>query len=179
MGQPGLEHTAGGRTLAAMSAAITHRVTIDEIDAAGVMFAGTICTLAHRAYEQVLHHVGLDLMQDLLVGTVGQGAYEQVLHHVGLDLAEMVRAGGIALPLRALHADFRRPIHHGHELNISVAVAERRDHGYRVQITIAEATGGDVLAVIEQVHACLGPAGTKCALPATVLGALDRLPMVG
>ena len=154
MGQPGLEHTAGGRTLAAMSAAITHRVTIDEIDAAGVMFAGTICTLAHRAYEQVLHHVGL-------------------------DLAEMVRAGGIALPLRALHADFRRPIHHGHELNISVAVAERRDHGYRVQITIAEATGGDVLAVIEQVHACLGPAGTKCALPATVLGALDRLPMVG
>jgi 1,4-dihydroxy-2-naphthoyl-CoA hydrolase len=131
-----------------MPADSTHRVGLHETDAAGVMFAGHIVTLAHSAYETALATAGC-------------------------DLAELIRSAAIALPLVRCEADFRAPLHHGQELTLRVRLLAREERGYRVRISLA-AQDRD-LAVVEQLHACIDRERRRCALPPAVAAALDRL----
>lgn len=127
-----------------------HRVGLHETDAAGVMFAGHIATLAHAAYERALLAAGC-------------------------DLAAVIRAGTLALPLRRSEADFLAPIRHGDTLALHVALGERRAHGYRVAIELRRDQDATPAARVVQTHVCIDADGRKHPLPETVAAALDRL----
>ncbi len=122
------------------SAAQRHRVTLDEVDAAGVVFAPTLIALAHRAYEQA--------------------ALER-----GLDLAALVRAREIALPVVRVECDFHAPSRHGDELTLAVSCARVGGSSYALTIALRGAVG-DARATVTQVHACVDPAtGRSTTLP--------------
>lgn len=138
-----------------MARSVHHRVGLHEVDAAGVMFAASICTLAHTAYETALLEVGL-------------------------DLAELVRAGPVHLPMRRLAADFRGPIRHGDRLVCSVAVDDLGDDAYTCSVAlIAEPDRRrmqGMRALITQQHVCIDP-DDHCTrpLPDAIRAALSRL----
>jgi 1,4-dihydroxy-2-naphthoyl-CoA hydrolase len=126
-----------------------HRVGIEEIDAAGVMFGPRIVALAHRAYEA------------------------RALGH-GIDLAALVRAGVHALPLVRVEADFLSPIRHGDELEIAVRCAAIGRSSYRIHCAVR--CGGTVAANVVQVHACIDVKRHRVeALPVDVIAALRRM----
>ncbi|MDA3960300.1 MAG: acyl-CoA thioesterase [Planctomycetota bacterium] len=125
-----------------------HRVGLHETDAAGVMFAGHIVTLAHSMYEQALATAGC-------------------------DIAALIRNGEVGLPLIRCEADFRAPIRHGDQLSVAVTLAEQREHGYQVVVTLH--CNNTAAAAIKQTHVCIDSAGSKTALPPAVRAALDAL----
>ncbi len=112
-----------------------YRVTLDEVDAAGVVFAPTLIALAHRAYERA--------------------ALKR-----GLDLAALVRARAIAVPLVRIECDFTAPSRHGDELTLAVSCARVGTSSYALVVAI-DGVAGDARAVVTQVHACIDPAAGK------------------
>ncbi len=116
------------------------RVELQEVDAAGVVFAPTLIALAHRAYEQA--------------------ALQR-----GLDLAALVRAREIALPVVRVECDFHAPLRHGDDLILAVSCARVGGSSYALTIALRGALG-DARATVIQVHACVDPAtGRSTTLP--------------
>lgn len=125
-------------------------IRLDDIDAAGVVFAPRICAIAHALWEE-----------DLAAA--------------GLALAAVLADGAYALPLVRLEADFRAPLRHGERIAATYAASCGED-GFRVAISLRGEDGRE-RALVVQTHACIAlPARRRTALPATVAAALSRLP---
>jgi 1,4-dihydroxy-2-naphthoyl-CoA hydrolase len=126
-----------------------YTVRLNDIDAAGVVFAARICAIAHECYED-----------DLAAA--------------GLPLARLLAEGSCLLPLVRLEADFRAPLRHGDRLTTRYAVECGTD---RYHVTIELRLDDDrVAGRVIQHHRCLSAARQACSLPPAVRDALTRLP---
>jgi acyl-CoA thioesterase FadM len=125
-----------------------YTVRLNDIDAAGVVFAARICAIAHECYEDDL------------------GA-------AGLSLADVLADGNCLLPLVRIEADFRAPLRHGDRLIPRYAVACAEDR-YRVGIELC-LPDGRVAASVAQHHRCLSSDRRPLPLPPPVRTALERL----
>jgi len=126
-----------------------HRVQLQEVDAAGVVFYANYFVYAHQAYEQALLSAGF-------------------------DLAALLAAGRHALPMVHAEADYRNPLRYGDTVTIAVACARIGGRSFTLTCTLSH---GEVrVATVTHVHACLDLA-TKAstALPAELVAALQRL----
>ena len=126
-----------------------HRVQLQEVDAAGVVFYANYFVYAHQAYEQALLAAGF-------------------------DLAVLLAAGRFALPMVHAEADYRSPLRYGD--TVAIAIACTRVGGRSFTLTATLTLGELPVATVTHVHACLDLA-TKAstALPAEWGAALPRL----
>lgn len=126
-----------------------HRVQLQEVDAAGVVFYATYFVYAHQAYERAL----LD---------------------AGFDLAALLAAGRFALPMVHAEADYRHPLRYGDMVEIAVAVGRVGGRSFTLVCTMTK--GETVVATVTHVHACLDIASkASAALPAELVAALKQL----
>lgn len=107
--------------------AISRRVLLNDVDAAGVVFYARVMAMAHEAYEEVM-----------------AGA--------GLALDELMRAR-IGLPLVHAEADFSSPLRHGEMASLQVVCTRVGDSSVAIRVQIA--VGPRAAAVVTQVHACV------------------------
>jgi acyl-CoA thioesterase FadM len=73
------------------------RICLDDIDAAGVIFAPRLIALVHRSIETILAKRGL-------------------------DFAAIIRQGIHALPVVRIETEFLAPLRHGDEVTVSLSV---------------------------------------------------------
>jgi 1,4-dihydroxy-2-naphthoyl-CoA hydrolase len=128
-----------------------HRVQLQEVDAAGVVFYAGYFVMAHQAYEAALLEAGF-------------------------DLADLLAAGRHALPMVHAEADYRRPLRYGDRVAIDCVCMRIGGRSFTLVYTIGAEPGGEVVAVVTHVHACVDLASqASAALPADLVGALGRL----
>lgn len=128
-----------------------HRVELQEVDAAGVVFYAQFLVIAHRAYEAAFAALGC-------------------------DLAGLLAEGRWALPMVHVEADYRRPLRHGDRIAVEVRCARAGGKSFTLAFTLRPVDGGEPHATVTHVHACLDRAsGTSAELPETVRAALTRL----
>lgn len=123
---------------------IRHSVTVrlHHTDAAGVLFYG-------RLFELV------------------QEAFEAALAAGGLPLADLLRDGGLRLPVVHAEADYHAPVRVGDVLEVRVAF-RAGDRSLRLDAEIADGAGRPVGAA-HVVHAAVDPVtGTVVPLPDAV-----------
>ena len=146
------------RSAAEVYVAFLHPFTVrfSEIDAAGIVFFGTIFDYCHRAYEALLVAGGLPL--------------------------EHILEGDWAMPLIHAEADFKRPMFLGENLLVEVSIERvgRSSLTYRHRILDQQ---GNLRATAQLVHVTTD---TKTfvsrPLPESLLEslrALELLPVVG
>ena len=127
-----------------------HRVQLQEVDAAGVVFYANYFVYAHQAYEQAL-----------------LGA--------GFDLAQLLAAGRFALPMVHAEADYRHPLRYGDVVDLAIARTRIGGRSFTLVCTLTSA--GTTVATVTHVHACLEIATkVSAALPPDLVAALQRLP---
>lgn len=125
-----------------------YTIRLNDIDAAGVVFAARICAIAHECYEE-----------DLAAA--------------GLPLATLLAEGACLLPLVRLEADFRAPLRHGDRVTTAYTVELGPD---RYQIAIELRLANDRPAArVNQFHRCLSATRQPLDLPPAVRTALERL----
>lgn len=126
-----------------------HRVQLQEVDAAGVVFFGTYFTIAHQAYERAL----LDS---------------------GYDLAPLLAAGRQALPMVHAEADYQAPLRYGDTASVAVSCGRIGERSFTLDYAVT--ARGVAIAKLKHVHACLDVAAQRsAALPADLVAALQRL----
>ena len=132
-----------------MSWSSEHRVQLQEIDAAGVVFFGTYFTIAHQAYEQAL-----------LVS--------------GFDLAPLLAAGQQALPMVHAEADYQSPLRYGDTVTVSVTCGRIGERSFTLDYAFT--SRGTPVARLRHIHACLDVAAQRStALPTALVAALQKL----
>ncbi len=126
-----------------------HRVQLQEVDAAGVVFYANYFVYAHQAYEQALLAAGF-------------------------DLSRLLAEGRFALPMVHAEADYRHPLRYGDTVALAIACTKVGGRSFTLVVTLT--LGQQVVATVTHVHACLDLA-TKAstALPAELVAALQRL----
>lgn len=130
-------------------AAHRHRVQLQEVDAAGVVFYATYFVYAHQAYERALLAAGF-------------------------DLAALLAAGRFALPMVHAEADYRHPLRYGDSVDVAIACTRVGGRSFTLVCTLTN--GGTTVATVTHVHACLDLATKASApLPAELVAALERL----
>ena len=95
-----------------------HRVQLQEVDAAGVVFYANYFVFAHQAYEQALLAAGF-------------------------DLARLLADGRFALPMVHAEADYRHPLRYGDTVEIAVACTRVGGRSFTLVCTL---TSGGPLA---------------------------------
>jgi acyl-CoA thioesterase FadM len=136
----------GRRQTAAMP---DFRIRLNDVDAAGVVFAARVCAIAHECYEDDLATAGF-----------------------GLD--RVLADGRYLLPLTRIEADFRKPLRHGDSITADYAVEVAVDR-YVVRIRL-RLPGGILAAEVAQHHRCVSASRTSLDLPTSLREALSRLP---
>jgi acyl-CoA thioesterase FadM len=130
---------------------MAYLIRLDDVDAAGVVFAPRICAIAHALWEEELALAGL-------------------------PLARLLAEGRHALPLVRLEADFLAPLRHGERILAGHVATPEGDCGFRVAISLV-GEDGRLRARVVQEHACIAlPERRRTALPGEVAAALSRLP---
>lgn len=126
-----------------------HRVQLQEVDAAGVVFFGTYFTIAHQAYEQAL-----------LTN--------------GFDLAPLLAGGRHALPMVHAEADYQAPLRYGDTATVTVSCGRIGERSFTLDYAIT--VGGVATAKVRHIHAYLDVAAQRStALPPELVAALTRL----
>lgn len=129
------------------------RVALHDTDAAGVLFFAHLLRHAHDAYEAAMRHLGWPLDQ-------------------------LIRAGELGLPLVHAEADFQRPLRHGDQVRVGLAVeavaSQRFTLGYRFW------RGEQQVATARTLHVAIDPtSGRSRPLPPALSAALARLSGIG
>jgi YbgC/YbaW family acyl-CoA thioester hydrolase len=126
-----------------------HRVQLQEVDAAGVVFFGTYFTIAHQAYERALLACGF-------------------------DLAPLLAAGRHALPMVHAEADYQAPLRYGDTATVAVTCGRIGERSFTLDYAVS--ARGVAVARLRHVHACLDVAAQRStALPADLVAALKKL----
>lgn len=126
-----------------------HRVQLQEVDAAGVVFFGTYFTIAHQAYEQGL-----------------------LVH--GFDLAPLLAAGQQALPMVHAEADYQAPLRYGDTVTVTVTCGRIGERSFTLDYAFAKQSVP--VARLRHIHACLDVAAQRStALSAALVAALQKL----
>jgi len=126
-----------------------HRVQLQEVDAANVVFFGTYFTIAHQAYE-------LALLEN------------------GFDLAPLLAAGQQALPMVHAEADYQSPLRYGDTATVTVTCGRIGERSFTLDYTLTK--GGAPVARLRHIHACLDVAAKRStALPVALVAALQKL----
>ena len=107
------------------------RVSLHDTDAAGVLFFAHLFRHAHDAYEAWMGELGF-------------------------ALDEMIRDGGLALPLVHAEADFKRPLRHGDLIRVEVRVDELRASSFGVGYRFLT-DDGILAAIARTVHVAIRP----------------------
>jgi 1,4-dihydroxy-2-naphthoyl-CoA hydrolase len=110
---------------------IYHRtVRLADTDAAGVVFFARTLELCHEAYE------------DSLAST-------------GLDLNDFLGRADIVVPIFRCEADYKRPLHVGDKLRISVVPSQISENAFAVRYEITKVGAVDKLAAtVRTEHVC-------------------------
>jgi 1,4-dihydroxy-2-naphthoyl-CoA hydrolase len=129
-----------------------HRVLINDVDAAGVVYFARAMSLAHEFYEEAMRDCGL-------------------------AIDAVVRDRVYALPLVKAEAEFAKPLCHGDLIEPKVACERIGGSSYTVRIELRVPQRGETPAVVaKQTHVCLDlAAGASRELPDAVRAALSRL----
>lgn len=128
----------------------TYLVKLNDVDAAGVVFAPRVCAIAHEGYEELLAACGL-------------------------PLADLLAEGRWALPLVRLEAAFHAPLRHGMRVRIAADGTAWEDTGCTVVVTLRD-EDGRLLASVAQTIACIAlPERRRAPFPPPVRAALARL----
>jgi 1,4-dihydroxy-2-naphthoyl-CoA hydrolase len=125
-------------------------IRLRHTDAAGVMFFARLFELVHRAFEDLLEHVGHPLPEDLA-------------------------AAEVAYPIVHASADYRAPLRLGTKVRVDVDVLEVRERGFRLGYRVTTAAGVEA-ATATTVHAAVGRGVRgRAALPPALAEALRGL----
>jgi len=126
-----------------------HRVQLQEIDAANVVFFGTYFTLAHQVYEQAFLASGF-------------------------DLAPMLAGGRYALPMVHAEADYQASLRYGDTAVITVTCPRIGERSFTLDYAFT--CRGVAVARVRHIHAHLDiSAQRSIALSAELIAALQRL----
>jgi len=126
-----------------------HRVQLQEVDAAGVVFYATYFVYAHQAYERALLAAGF-------------------------DLAVLLSAGRHALPMVHAEADYRHPLRYGDHVDVRCACTRIGSRSFTLVCTLMLDT--TPVATVTHIHACLDrDTKASTALPDNLVAALKRL----
>jgi len=129
------------------------RVCLHDTDAAGVLFFGHLFRYAHDAYEGFIRGLGF-------------------------PLDALIRAG-CRLPLVHAEADYVRPMRHGEEICVAVAVADLGGARFTLAYGFRDLEGG-LRARARTVHVHVSESGERAApLPDALLAALAAAPQAG
>ena len=129
----------------------THRMLINDIDAAGIAYTGRLVTIAMEALE-------LGLAQ------------------VGMDFAAMLREQRFGVPLVHIEADFKRPFRHGELVDLDLWCDEIGARSYTCRIDLLPAGGTMVAASLRFTSAVIDLASFQAvAMPEAFRAALQRL----
>lgn len=132
-----------------MSWSTEHRVQLQEVDAARVVFFATYFTIAHQAYEQALLACGY-------------------------DLAALLAAGRHALPMVHAEADYQAPLRYGDTATVEAGCAAIGERSFTLEYRFTMA--GKPVARLRHIHACVDlGTGRSTALPPDLVAALTRL----
>lgn len=128
------------------------RVTLHDVDAAGVLFFAQLFRHAHDAYESWMSSLGF-------------------------PLDEMIRQGIIGLPVVHAEADYRKPLRHGDAIRVKLAVAEIGARRFSIEYRFERAPG-EPAASARTIHVCTDHReGASGALPDDLAAALrSQLP---
>jgi len=133
----------------AMSWSSEHRVQLQEVDAAGVVFFGSYFTIAHQCYEK-----------SLLAS--------------GFDLAQLLAVGRHALPMVHAEADYQASLRYGDTATISVTCSRIGDRSFTLDYAFT--CRGLAVAKVRHVHAYLDIAAQRStALSPELVKALQSL----
>ena len=88
----------------------THRILLDETDAAGVAFGPGLIQTAHRHAELALAGIGC-------------------------SFAAIIASADFVLPLRRVNADFTKPVQHGDEIDVLISIEALTEHGFTILVT--------------------------------------------
>jgi len=123
---------------------------MQDVDAAGIVFFPRLLEYCHDAYFEML--------------TDG-----------GLNLPEAIADGPVLLPLVHCEADFKRPLHFGDTITVSITATAIRNTSFEVSYEITGATSPDtLLCSAKTVHAVVDRVSFRPAriVPEPILKAL-------
>ncbi|MBK1721140.1 acyl-CoA thioesterase [Thiocystis violacea] len=105
-------------------------------------------------------------------------AYEAFMCAAGHPLAELIREGGLLLPLTHAQADYRRAMRHGDRVRVQVQVLELRQRSFSIGYRFLS-DQGETLATARTIHVVISedpstipelPSDLRAALSARLAG---------
>lgn len=123
------------------------RIALHDTDAAGVLFFAHLFRHAHDAYEAMMARIGW-------------------------PVDELIRERQLALPLVHAEADYRHPMRHGDQVDVTVELKDLGDR--RFSLTYGFFSDDREVATALSVHVGIEPrTGKSQALPTSLVSALS------
>jgi 1,4-dihydroxy-2-naphthoyl-CoA hydrolase len=124
------------------------RITMHDIDAAGVLFYGHLFRYLHDAYEVWMRTLGF-------------------------DIAHVIRTRDYALPIVQAAADYQAPVYHGDELTIKIQCTAIKTHSFCLAYQCHH-NDHRCAATATTTHVCIAPlTGQVQPLPTQLAQALE------